>query len=86
LGATVDITISGEVNLRWTIVSDGVSWAFQAAPGDSLAAELRLTSDQVWRLLSNNFEPGLHGEIGASGDPKIVHALLRTRAIIGTAK
>ena len=85
-GATVDITIFGEVNLRWTIVSDGVSWAFQVAPGDSLAAELRLTSEQAWRLLSNNFDSGDHGEIRVSGDPGIVAALLQTRAIIGTPK
>ena len=85
-GATVDITISGEVNLRWTIISDGVSWAFQAAPGDWLAAELRLTSEQAWRLLSNNFDSGVHGEIRVSGDPGIVAALLQTRAIIGTPK
>ena len=85
-GATVDINISGEVNLRWTIVSDGVSWAFHPVAGDRLAAELLLTSDQAWRLLSNNYDPRVHGNISGSGDPEIIDVLLRTRAIIGTPK
>jgi hypothetical protein len=85
-GATVTITIYGEVNLRWNIVSDGASWDFHPAPGDSLAAELPLTTDQAWRLLTNNFDPAVHGEIRASGDPEIIATLLRTRAIIGTPK
>jgi hypothetical protein len=85
-GATVEITVSGDVNLRWNIVSNGASWEFYPAPGDSLAAELRLRSDQAWRLLSNNFDPAVHGEIRASGDRDIVAALLRTRAIIGAPK
>jgi hypothetical protein len=85
-GATVDITISGEVDLRWIIVSDGESWAFDQAPGDFREAELRLTSEQTWRLLTNNFERAVHGEIDASGDPGIIEALLGTRAIIGMPK
>ncbi len=82
-GATVDITISGELDLRWTIVSDGESWAFDPVAGHWLAAELRLTSEQAWRLLTNNFDQAAHGDIDASGDPDIIRALLRTRAIIG---
>jgi uncharacterized protein (TIGR03083 family) len=85
-GATVEVSVAGQVDLHWNIVSDSTSWAFHPAPGDSLVAKLGLTSDQAWRLLTNNFDPAVQGELSASGDPSIIATLLRTRAIIGTPK
>jgi uncharacterized protein (TIGR03083 family) len=84
-GATVEISVTGdEVELGWYVVSDGAAWSFRSAACDPLAARLRMTSEQAWRLLSNNFDKDAHGEVLASGDAEIVAALMRTRGIIGT--
>jgi hypothetical protein len=43
-----------------------------------------MTTEQAWRLLSNNLDEDAHGEILTSGDTEIIETLKRTRAIIGT--
>jgi uncharacterized protein (TIGR03083 family) len=86
-GATVEISVTRpEVESRWDLVSDGAAWHFRPMAGDRLVAQLRMTSEQAWRLLSNNFDKDTHGEVVASGDPDILASLMRTRAIIGTPK
>jgi hypothetical protein len=49
-----------------------------------LVAQMQLTTEQAWRLLSNNFDETRHGEVHATGDAEIIETLIRTRAIIGT--
>jgi len=84
-GTSVAITVPGpEVTLRWNLVSDGEIWQFRPTVHGPFAAELWLTTDQAWRLLTNNFDSDRHGELVSSGDEEIVGTLLRTRAIIGT--
>ena len=48
--------------------------------------QLQLSTEQAWRLLSNNFDEDSHGEVLTLGDGEIIEALKRTRAIIGTPK
>jgi hypothetical protein len=45
-----------------------------------------MTAEQAWRLLSNNFDEDVHGEVLTSGEAEIIETLKRTRAIIGTPK
>lgn len=87
-GATVVIAVTGpEVEIAWTLVSTGDEWGFRTAPlGSAPTAELNVTTDQAWRLLSNNLAPALDGAPRSTGDQEIVATLLRTRAIIGPPK
>jgi uncharacterized protein (TIGR03083 family) len=85
-GSRVAIAVTGpEVEVAWNLVSDGEDWRF-GQPGDlAPVAELRMSTDQAWRLLSNNLDDR-HGAPIVTGDGEITEALLRTRAIIGEPK
>lgn len=86
-GTTVEVSVSGlEFETRWHLVSDGATWYFQPMAGDRPIAELHLSLEQAWRLLSNNLDRDEQAHLISSGDPDIVASLLRTRAIIGTPK
>jgi uncharacterized protein (TIGR03083 family) len=83
-GTSVVITVTGpQVQLAWTLVSRGRVWEFAAPAAGAPAAHLQLTTEQAWRLLSNNLVPQLHGQPVSSGDDELLAVLLRTRAIIG---
>jgi hypothetical protein len=58
-------------------------WKFDAPAAGQPAAHVQLTTEQAWRLLTNNLVPQLHGQPVSSGDDELVAVLLRTRAIIG---
>lgn len=89
-GTTVVVAVTGpEVVVDWTLVvaADGTTWDF-APDGDAgdtrpPDARLALTTDQAWRLLTNNLDPEVHGEPPAEGDPELVATLRHTRAILG---
>jgi hypothetical protein len=49
-------------------------------------ARLSLTTEQAWRLLTNNLPAAGQSRLTASGDNAITGILLRTRAIIGSPK
>jgi hypothetical protein len=84
-GANVEIRVAGpEVTCRWNLASDGTNWHFRPAIDGPLVAQMQLTTEQAWRLLSNNFDETRHGEVHATGDAEIIETLIRTRAIIGT--
>jgi hypothetical protein len=51
-----------------------------------VVAQLQMTTEQAWRLLSNNLDLVVHGDVVAAGDAEIVATLTRTRAVIGTPK
>lgn len=58
-----------EVQERWELVSAGETWQFQPGPAGQPSAELRMTSEQAWRLLTNDFDADLHGRPAEVGDP-----------------
>lgn len=45
-----------------------------------------MTTEQAWRLLTNNMPAAGQGALTVSGDDAITAILLRTRAIIGAPK
>jgi uncharacterized protein (TIGR03083 family) len=85
-GDTVTITITGPVTRTWHLVAAASGWQFGDQPGTRLAASLAMSTEQAWRLLTNNLPAGWQADLGASGDSAITGILLRTRAIIGTPK
>jgi hypothetical protein len=87
-GATVVVAVTGpEVEVTWNLVSTQDVWAFRAAAVDQPpTAQVHVTTDQAWRLLTNNLHPSRHGQPRSSGDGEIIETLLRTRAIIGKPK
>ena len=86
-GSRVVVTVTGpDIVVEWALTSDGEAWQFSPPVEGPLIAHLRVTTDQAWRLLSNNLDRDRHGAPIASGDGEIVGVLLRSRAIIGIAR
>jgi uncharacterized protein (TIGR03083 family) len=86
-GTRAVITVEGaEVELRWNLTCDGELWQFSPLVDGPIAAELQMTMDQAWRLLTNNLDVDHQHELVTSGDSEIVGTLIRTRAIIGAPK
>ena len=69
-----------DVGFRWQ------QWQFGTATDAGAVAAIDATTDQVWRMLTNNLDPAEHGAPTTSGDEEITNVLLRTRAIIGNPK
>jgi hypothetical protein len=49
-------------------------------------ARLSMTTEQAWRLLTNNLPAAGQSRLAVSGDNAVTGILLRTRAIIGSPK
>ena len=86
-GDTVTITVTGPVARTWHLVAaDDGGWQFGDEPGPRLAASLTLSTDQAWRLLTNNLPAGSRAAAEASGAAAVTAVVLRTRAVIGVSK
>jgi len=85
-GDSVDITIAGPVSRTWTLVAAGGGWHFAGRPGGPPTAAVRMTTEQAWRLLTNNLPEAEQDAIVMTGDPTLVGLIRRTRAIIGLPK
>jgi uncharacterized protein (TIGR03083 family) len=82
-GDTVTVAVSGPVARTWFLVAAESGWEFREQPGGRAVAALSMTTEQAWRLLTNNLPPAARSRITASGDPALLAILFRTRAIIG---
>ncbi len=85
-GDTVTISISGPVALTWQLVATAAGWEYREEPGPRIVASLGMTTEQAWRLLTNNLPAAERARITASGDETLTGILGQTRAIIGTPK
>ena len=86
-GDAVTITVTGPVARTWHLVAAGDGgWQFGDEPGPRPAASLTLSTDQAWRLLTNNLPAGRRAALEASGDAAVTDILLHTRAMIGAPK
>jgi uncharacterized protein (TIGR03083 family) len=85
-GDTVAITVTGPVTLTWRLIATASGWEFGDQPGPRVVASLTMTTEQAWRLLTNNLPAAGKAPLPASGDTPIISILLQTRAIIGTPK
>jgi hypothetical protein len=79
----VTIEISGPVTRAWQLVAGPDGWTYRDQPGPRLAAGLAMTTEQAWRLLTNNLPAAGRDSLALSGDSGITGILLHTRAIIG---
>jgi uncharacterized protein (TIGR03083 family) len=85
-GDSVTISVAGPVTVTWHLVATQAGWEYRDAPGPRAAASLEMTTEQAWRLLTNNLPAADRSSIAASGDETVLGILLQTRAIIGTPK
>jgi uncharacterized protein (TIGR03083 family) len=85
-GDSVTISVTGPVTVTWHLVATPAGWEFRGVPGTRLVATLEMTTEQAWRLLTNNLPSAGRSSIAASGDQTVLGILLQTRAIIGTPK
>jgi hypothetical protein len=82
----VSIEISGPVSAAWYLVRNGGEWEFSPTPGPVVAATMSMTTDQAWRLLSNNLPAAEQRHIALTGDERLLRVLRQTRAIIGAPR
>jgi hypothetical protein len=47
-------------------------------------ATIAMTTDEAWRLLTNNLSPKRQAALTTSGDSVLIEVLRNTRAIIGS--
>ena len=86
VGDTVTIAVTGPVTRPWHLVAAASGWEFRDQPGPRTVASLAMSTEQAWRLLTNNLPAAGKAQLAASGDDAITGILLRTRAIVGTPK
>jgi hypothetical protein len=83
-GETISIEVTGPVTATWLLVAGGDGWDFRPEPGPQLVARLTLTTEQAWRLLTNNLPAQDQDRLALSGPPEITAVLRSTRAVLGT--
>jgi uncharacterized protein (TIGR03083 family) len=84
-GDTVTIGVTGPVSTQWHLVATEQGWDFADAPVRQVAA-LTMSSDEAWRLLTNNLSPQRQRALQTSGDPELLKVICQTRAILGRPK
>jgi uncharacterized protein (TIGR03083 family) len=85
-GDSVTIFVTGPVTATWHLVAAAAGWEYRDGPGPRVVATLEMTTEQAWRLLTNNLPAAGRPSVAASGDETVLGILLQTRAIIGTPK
>ena len=85
-GDTVTIRLTGPVTRTWHLVAAAPRWQFRNQPPRRAVASLTMSTEQAWRLLTNNLPAAERAHLTISGNDTITRALLHTRAIIGTPK
>jgi uncharacterized protein (TIGR03083 family) len=84
-GDTITIEISGSVSATWHLVASEDGWTFATTPGNQVATVV-MTTDEAWRLLTNNLPPLRREALITSGDSVLLEVLGKTRAILGSPK
>jgi hypothetical protein len=82
----VSISVTGPLSRTWHLVATDAGWEFASQPGPRVTATLTMSTEQAWRLLTNNLPAAMQADLAVSGNEAITAILLRTRAIIGTPK
>lgn len=83
VGGTVTISVTGPVTVTWHLVATPAGWEYRDGPEPRVVASLEMTTEQAWRLLTNNLPAADRSSVAASGDETVLAILLQTRAIIG---
>lgn len=83
---TITITVSGSLERTWHLIALDGDWQFAPGPGSRSVGSMELTTDEAWRLLTNNLSADAQSALQITGDPTVQAVLRRTRAIIGAPK
>lgn len=61
------IAISGPVTRTWQLVATAAGWEYHDESGARVVARLSLTTEQAWRLLTNNLPAAGQSRLAVSG-------------------
>jgi len=61
----VTISVSGPVTVTWWLVASPAGWRFCHEPGPRTVASLAMTTEQAWRMLTNNLPASERSRITA---------------------
>ena len=82
-GTVVTLLVSGESGGAWSIVREGDVWHLYVGRPTSVQAEVELTQDDFWRLVTKGITTAVAEERGRlAGDLELARRLLTTVAII----
>jgi len=85
-GDGVTIALTGPVTTTWHLVRGDGGWTFtDTAPASPLAV-MQVTTEQAWRLLTNNLPRAAQHTLHLRGRADVVEVLRGTRAIIGAPR
>jgi uncharacterized protein (TIGR03083 family) len=84
-GTALSIEVEGDGLRRgWCLVRTERGWMFDDDRVDHrLDATVTMSTEQAWRLLTNNYRVDVHRPIDVDGDPALTAVVLSTRGIIG---
>jgi uncharacterized protein (TIGR03083 family) len=82
-GTVVTLLVSGESGDAWSVVREGGAWRLYVGRPTSASAQVELTQDDFWRLVTKGMTPAIAEERGRlSGDFELARLMLTTVAII----
>jgi uncharacterized protein (TIGR03083 family) len=82
-GATVVLAVHGPAGGMWTLVREGGKWGLQAGCPDHASASVRISDENLWRLLFNALNKAqAESAIETEGDAALVRPLLVARSVI----
>lgn len=85
-GSSVGITVTGVMERNWVLEKTSIGWCFVEPGGHPTVGDMEVSSEDAWRLLTNNLGESERSRIKTTGDRSVSEALLFTRAIIGVPK
>jgi uncharacterized protein (TIGR03083 family) len=82
-GAAVVLTVEGETEAQWSVVRAESGWRVFRGAAARPAANVRIASDDVWRLFYNAFgADGANTHVRIEGDTALAIPLLQARSVI----
>jgi hypothetical protein len=82
-GTRVGVAVHGPAGGLWTLVRDADRWGIQAGVSDTANASVRISDENMWRLLFNGLTYAqAAAAIETEGDAALIQPLLSARSVI----
>lgn len=82
-GTRVGVAVHGPAGGLWTLVRDADRWGIQAGVYDTTNASVRISDENMWRLLFNGLTYAqAAAAIETEGDASLIQPLLSARSVI----
>jgi uncharacterized protein (TIGR03083 family) len=82
-GTRVGVAVHGPAGGLWTLVRDADRWGIQAGASDTANASVRISDENMWRLLFNGLTYAqAAAAIETEGDAALIQPLLSARSVI----